>query len=336
MQLRKLFYLLLILPILFLNTACSDDDDNGTGPIEEINESEVLAKYIEALPGGVKGIQAMAKAKDVNGKILAGATDQFVIDIRQKADYDDGHIKGAVHVELKDIVTYYETNDLSKYATVVIACYTGQTAGFATALLRVLGYTNVKDLKWGMCSWNPETAARWNNTIANGNAYASQFSTTSTDKNPAGELPLIETGKKTGEEILRARIDQLLADEGNSAFGNSAVKASDVFASLDKYYVVNYWVKAEYDLGHIPGAVQFDPAEPSDFAFSKYLNTLPTDKEVVVYCYTGQTSAHMAAYLRILGYDGRSLVYGVNSMSYDIMIKNQFTSAETHDYELVK
>lgn len=40
-ELRKLFYLLLIIPIMFVNTGCSDDDDGGTDPAV-INEAEVL------------------------------------------------------------------------------------------------------------------------------------------------------------------------------------------------------------------------------------------------------------------------------------------------------
>jgi rhodanese-related sulfurtransferase len=46
------------------------------------------------------------------------------------------------------------------------------------------------------------------------------------------------------------------------------------------------------------------------------LNTLPTDKAIVVYCWTGQTSAQVTAYLRILGYDAYSMLYGVNGCSY--------------------
>ena len=60
-----------------------------------------------------------------------------------------------------------------------------------------------------------------------------------------------------------------------------------------------------------------------------------TDKPVVVYCYTGQTSAHMAAYLRVLGYDAKSLLFGMNGMSYDGMPGTKFVSdAEIHDYDL--
>ena len=46
------------------------------------------------------------------------------------------------------------------------------------------------------------------------------------------------------------------------------------------------------------------------------LNLLPTDKTIVVYCYTGQTSNQVMTYLRMLGYDAASLSYGVNGFAY--------------------
>ncbi len=49
------------------------------------------------------------------------------------------------------------------------------------------------------------------------------------------------------------------------------------------------------------------------------LKTLPTDKTIVVYCYTGQTSANMAAYLQVLGYDAKSLLFGASGMFLDLI-----------------
>jgi len=66
------------------------------------------------------------------------------------------------------------------------------------------------------------------------------------------------------------------------------------------------------------------------------LKTLATDKKVAVYCYTGQTSAYMTAYLRILGYDAKSILFGTNGMIYDKCIEKEMTvwnEAQKHDYE---
>ena len=40
-------------------------------------------------------------------------------------------------------------------------------------------------------------------------------------------------------------------------------------------------------------------------------STIPTDKPVVVYCYTGQTSSQTVATLRMLGFEAYSLAGGM-------------------------
>ncbi|GJQ61700.1 MAG: hypothetical protein SCALA702_07530 [Melioribacteraceae bacterium] len=327
MYLRKLFYLLLILPILFVG--CSDEDDPVTTE-EGVNESEVLAKYLEDNGDFINTYApAMITADAVKG--MVGDPAQVVIDIRAAADFAIGHIPGAVNVTLKDVVDYYENNNLSSKSVVVIACYSGQTAGYATSLLRMKGYSNVKDLKWGMNSWNDELSKSWSNNI--GNNFTG-FVTTATAKNVAGDLPTLSTGKTTGEEILDARIDAMLG--AADPFGDVKISYSSVTANPSDYYIVNYWSQAHYDLGHIPGAIQYTPKE--SFKLATDLNTLPTDKTIVVYCYTGQTSAHVAAFLKALGYDAKSLLFGVNTMNYDWMLTHDMTHFDGHyimgyDYE---
>ncbi|HCJ57468.1 MAG TPA: sulfurtransferase, partial [Clostridiaceae bacterium] len=42
-------------------------------------------------------------------------------------------------------------------------------------------------------------------------------------------------------------------------------------------------------------------------------NTLPKDKKIIVYCYTGQTAGQTVAALRLLGYDAVSLNAGMGT-----------------------
>ncbi|MBK7105649.1 MAG: rhodanese-like domain-containing protein [Ignavibacteriae bacterium] len=328
-ELRKLFYLLLIIPILFINTGCSEDDED---PVV-VNESEVLVKYLEDDMGDFTNTLAPVtkKAEEVNAAILANDATMYVIDIRSATDYAAGHIKGAVNVALKDIVTHYESNNLASKTTVVIACYSGQTAGYATALLRLLGYSNTFDLFLGMCSWNDATAGGWKGAISNGKA--AELSTTAAVKNAAGDLPVLSTGKTTGEEILRARITEMLSTA--DPFGDIKVSNASVFANLSGYYIANYWSETDYNWGHIPGAVQYTPK--ADFKLAANLKTLPTNKPVVVYCYTGTTSAFVATYLKVLGYDAKTLLYGMNALAHDTMPGTKFdAAAHVHNYELVQ
>lgn len=326
-ELRKLFYLLLIIPLLFVNTGCSDDDDGGSDP-ETVNEAELLVEYLEDAGGNpINNFAAMIPATTVNTNILTG-TDQVIIDIRAATDFAAGHITGAVNKTTSEVLDYYETENLQSKEVVVIACYSGQTAGWVTGLMHSLGYTNVKDLAFGMCSWNSATSGSWTSNISN--AKASQLVTTSTAKGAAGDLPELNTGETVASEILRARVEAIFAEGFNEAKMTNAA----LFDTPDNYYIVNYWSATDYSWGHIPGAIQYTPK--ADLDYDTYLNTLPTDETVAVYCYTGQTSAHVAAYLRVLGYDAKTVLFGVNAMAHDTMPGTSFNAAShVNDFTLV-
>lgn len=307
----KLFALGL-LTFAFIFTSCSKDDD------EDVNEAQVLVEYLESASSPAQkdfvntDMPTIMPASEV--KTLNETNQVYIIDIRAEADFTTGHIANAHNVAVADILTHIKSVDLTPYTKVAIVCYTGQTAGFAASILRLMGYSKVYSMKWGMCAWHEDFAGKWNTAIANGNAYAAQFTGTETPKGAKGSLPVLSTGKTTGQEILEARVNAVLAE----GFTPASVTNQTVFGSLANYYIVNYWPAAQYaDPGHIPGAAQYTPKETMKLAAD--LTTLPTDKPVVVYCYTGQTSAFLAAYLRLIGYDAKSLLFGTNGMIYDKM-----------------
>jgi rhodanese-related sulfurtransferase len=314
-----------ILSIFLFFTACDDDEP------AKIDEAKVLVEYLGEYVN-TDPFPAMIKATDVNNAVLTSNADMYIMDTRAVTDYNAGHIRGAVNVPFSDLLTHYEENSLESKETVVVLCYSGQGASYGTSLLRMLGYTNVKAMKWGMSSWNESTSSYWVNGIAN--AYAFQMETTAATKHEIGNLPEINTGESTGESILRSRVEELFT------LGVSAGKISNetAFTNLDANYTVNYWSQEHYNVGHIPGAVQYTPK--ASFSYSQELTTLPTDKTIVVYCYTGQTSSFVTAYLKVLGYDAKSLVFGANGMMYDIMVNNGTMTVfnpetEVHDYPLV-
>lgn len=316
MNLRKLYYLLLLMPFLFF-VACEDDP---VTPPETVNESEVLVKYLEANGDFINTLApAMITAADVNTLRLTNPTKLLVIDIRSAADFaNKGHIEGAVNKTLGELVAYMESINTTSYEKIVLACYSGQTAAYATSLLRLLGYSNVYDLKFGMSSWNSAVATSWNGGM--GNNYTN-FVTTATAKGAAGSLPKLSTGKKTGEDILKARVAAMLSTA--DPFGDVKIAHGTLTPSLSNYYIVNYWPENHYNLGHLPNSIQYTPKV--DLKLDVNLKTLPTDKTIVVWCYTGQTSAHIAAYLKLLGYDAKTLLNGVNILNYDWAKANGLT-----------
>lgn len=325
-NLYHLIYLLIVASMLFVNIGCSDDET--TQPPATIDESDLLVKYLEGNGDFINtAAPAMITASDVYTNVILQSKDWPVIDVRAAADFAAGHIDGAVNVTLAELVNYYRTNNLQNKEKVVVTCYTGQSAAWGITLLRMLGFNNVFDLKFGMCSWNNQFASRWRNSVGNGRAAS--FVTTNYPKPAAGNLPVLATGKTTGAEILEARIQAVLAE----GYSPASISNNDLYLNLSNYFIVNYWSADHYNWGHIEGAVQYTPK--ADLKLDASLKTLPTDKPVVIYCYTGQTSSHVAAFLRVLGYNAKSLSFGVNAMSYDNMPGTKWLETDVNDYPYV-
>jgi rhodanese-related sulfurtransferase len=327
-MIKKSYFLMILLFASLLIISCEKNEEDS------INESEVLAAYLESTDSPLQkdfvnsDMPTIMAASEV--QTLNATAQVYIIDIRSATDFASGHIKNAHNVALADILTHIEGVNLASYTKVAIVCYTGQTAGFAASLLRLMGYNKVFSMKWGMCAWHSDFAGGWNNAIANGNAFASQFTTAATAKAEKGDMPVLSTGKTTGQEILEARVNAVLAE----GFGPASVNSQTLFGNLTGYYIVNYWPANQYtDPGHVPGAVQYTPKESIKLVAD--LKTLPANKPVAVYCYTGQTSAFLAAYLRLLGYDAKSVLFGTNGMIYDQMVTKQmaiFKASEIQGY----
>ena len=81
--------------------------------------------------------------------------------------------------------------------------------------------------------------------------------------------------------------------------------------ALADYYVNNYFSAEHYTgFGHVDGAVRINPLLIDD------CSKLDPNGKVVTYCYTGQTSAVITAYLNVLGFDAYSLLFGMNGLSH--------------------
>ncbi|MEN8155422.1 MAG: rhodanese-like domain-containing protein [Bacteroidota bacterium] len=315
-------WMLSILSLAMFAVSCNNEDP--------VNEAKLLVEYLESVDGGDYANTAMPAIKLADHvKTLNTAGTNYIIDIRKPADFVLGHIENAVNVGSSDLLTHLEgTTDDDGKDEIHIVCYSGQTAGWATSLLRMAGYDNVYSMKFGMCSWHADFAGSWNDNI--GNARSSVFTSDATAKGAAGDLPVLNTGLTTGADILAARIDDVF----EAGFGAVAVGNDAVYQALDNYYIVNYWGPSDYsDIGHIEGAMQYTPKEA--IALDADLKTLSTDKTVVVYCWTGQTSANMAAYLSVIGYDVKSLKFGANGMVYDDLPSHKWSAGAIFGYDYV-
>jgi rhodanese-related sulfurtransferase len=256
-------------------------------------------------------------------------TDYTVIDIRGADDFNNGHIAGAVNVALADLPTALTDGTIPTGKPYVVACYTGQAAGHAKFAMEMLGYEDTKSLLWGMSSWSSDvTGTSWATSpmVADALGAAGAEQT-----NNNGDLTWGDYPATTGDVATRV---QAVLDGGFKGITYTAIQDY-----LDDYFVINYFGEADYlgegtsgVPGHIPGAFQFTPY--ASLGVGEMLANLPTDKTIVVYCWTGQHSSQVTAYLNYLGYDAKSLVYGSNNLFHSSLTGHAWSSANVMDFPL--
>jgi len=324
---KKHNLLYLFAAVLLLAVGCKEDESDPVTPTPTVNEAAELAKYVESNNDYIyAGSSFVLSASTYRTEVVADPTKIYTIDIRSASDYAAKHLKGAVNVAMKDLYTHIKGLTFANYKYVVVTCYSGQSAAFGISVVRSLlplaDANKVVSLKWGMSSIDSSFATSY--WLAKpSNARSASFVNTPAPAKPAkGELPTLSTGKTTGKEILEARAAEVL-----TAGFNISITEATVYTNLSSYFIANYWPNAAYlDPGHIDGAYNYDPTT-KPFKVDSLLKTLPTNKPVVVYCYTGQTSAYVGAYLKMLGYDVKSISYGANSMIFDKMRASSNTSS---------
>jgi rhodanese-related sulfurtransferase len=148
---------------------------------------------------------------------------------------------------------------------------------------------------------------------------------------------VIRTSAETGEELLRKRVEILLTTAHSDIFISSKVLLEDP----GQYFIINFERKDKYEAGHIPGAYRYK--QQGTLGIPSEMATLPVDSPILLYCGTGMSSAFAVAYLRLFGYDARSLSYGNNSFMHQKMIDEReslswhpFTSDIPGEYPYVK
>ena len=307
---------------------------NGQNSLENTaSEFEILVEYLESNGDFINSDLSPAIISSDEVKKNLKNPKYHIIDIRTESWFDYGHIKNASNVKAADLLTHFETEmSPSDYDKIVLVCYSGQSAAYYTGLLRLAGYDNVYNMKWGMSSWRVDFAENsWLKNIDN--SQVDQLGVNVNLKLEKGTLPILTTGKTDAEEILKVRLEEAFA----TPYKEHIIKSPVVFENPDNYYIVNYWTEDNYNTGHITGAIQYQPN--ASFSSTTDLYTLPTDKQVLVYCSTGQSAAYVVAYLNLIGYDAGNLAYGANSfMNKTLKEKgwNGFSKKEVNMYPVIE
>jgi len=333
MKKRIITLLAFVLPLTLLISGFSNKLNTGFEPPVTTGETQTLLEFLESNRNFVNTDAAPALVPAAEVKKNLKNPKYHVIDIRSESWFDYGHVKDASNVQPSDLLTYFENSIVpADFEKIVLICYSGQSAAYFTSLLRIAGYDNVYSMKWGMSSWRVDFAENaWlKNTKSD---FDDKLETSVNEKGPKGDLPSISTGKSDAEAILRARLEELFA----TPYKESITKASDVFANPGDYYIVDYNSLDQYQIGHIPTAVQYQPN--GSLTSDKDLLTLPSDKKIAVCGTTGQETAYVVAYLDVLGYEASNIGYGANSFMHKTLKDNNFdafTKKEVNMYPVIE
>ncbi len=86
----------------------------------------------------IKNLLGIQPAPDYKELLKQGAT---IVDVRTKAEYQQGHIRGAVNIPLNNLSNHYSS--LNKSKPVITCCASGVRSGQAKSILASNGFTQV-------------------------------------------------------------------------------------------------------------------------------------------------------------------------------------------------
>jgi rhodanese-related sulfurtransferase len=75
-----------------------------------------------------------------------------IVDVREPYEWEAGHIHGAVHVPLADVMAGREQGQISSDRPVVVVCRSGNRSELATLMLQARGF-DAHNLEGGMEKW---------------------------------------------------------------------------------------------------------------------------------------------------------------------------------------
>lgn len=327
--------------MLLIFSGCLDDNNILFDNIE-LDETGKVLRYIEST--GDYANSNLAPSLVSATELFNNAQQFFVLDIRTQQEFSDGHITFAVNIpssKLFEIVdSLYLINPLKN---VVVVSKNGQASVYFVCLLRLAGFSNVYSLNYGMASWNMVFAGEWLAALGNSSL---NFTNIEYPKRPFTHLPTLEfpVTLKSDKEKTLYRIKYLIKNGFVSGI-NYAEHIST--GTANTHFLICYGQVRLYNefklggAGHPENVVWYKDSTLFEFRSSNSLQTLPNDQPILIYSGDGQLSACMVAYLTLLGYDIKTLLFGANQLLYRRLTSEPelagyaFTMAEIMNYPYV-
>jgi len=325
--------LMVLIAALSITAACSSAEPKAepSAPEATVSEFDVVEAAIEKYKpcGSTWNI----KAEDVF--LLLNDDDEdndpYMISVREAKDYAKGHIPGAVNIPFADIAKKETLASLPKDKKIIVYCDTGQNASMAVAMLGAMGY-DVQNMLHGISAWTKDTEIAPKRFCYDTQCKDYEFETTPNEATKTYPFPTIENTTSTDkEEIVRAAA-QAFSKPRHITVEDLYLLLNDDDEDNDPF-ILSVRKPEDYAKGHVPGAVNI-PCDP--LLTKEGLSKLDPDRQIVVYCYTGQTGSQATALLNMLGYDALNMKFGMVAWTSDRDVAPKAFIEETDcmDYEL--
>jgi rhodanese-related sulfurtransferase len=329
-KIKICFFLLSIISI-----SCLDDNLVPIDKIELDQTAEIL-RYLESI--GDYPNTELAPALVSASALFSNSSQYFILDIREPAEYLVGHIEGAINISTANL---YETVDslfnLNPAKNIAIVSQNGQASSYYTCLLRIAGYSNVFTLNYGMASWNVDFANDWFGALDNNDQ---SFNNTEYPPSTFTHLPNLEfpSSLVDAKEKSIYRFKEVI----KKGFLNGINFSERIYSEYPvTQFLVCYGEGRLYNApgglgspGHPENTVWFQDTPLFEFRSIYNLQTLPNDQPILIYSGDGQLSACIVAYLTVLGYDAKTLLFGANQLFYNRLFTdpNLFKYAFSNSY----
>lgn len=99
------------------------------------------------------GLQGYSQVEPTQAVQLINHEDAIIVDVRESAEYSQGHILDSLHIPLTSLDTQLDKLEKYRERPVILACQSGNRSGHGCRTLKQNGFDKVYNLRHGMTAW---------------------------------------------------------------------------------------------------------------------------------------------------------------------------------------
>jgi rhodanese-related sulfurtransferase len=215
----------------------------------------------------------------------------FLLDVREAAEVEaDGYIEGAVNIPVRELLANLDKLP-AKDQPIVIYCASGHRGGMTLATLKLLGYTNVRNLAGGLNGWKKAGLP-----VVTGSVPAA---------------PVVLGTPEITDQPLLEMLNGFFVAMPADFYAIKSDKLAEALTGATPPTIIDIRTAEEFAKdGYIGGAMNM----PMQEIFGN-LDKLPAkDAPIVINCVSGHRGSIVVMGLRLLGYENvMNLAGGLNA-----------------------